>query len=171
MSITSLQMKGATFWRTIDKAGWGPGEWQSEPDKAQWYDPRTGMACLIVRNHYGALCGYAAVEADHPLHGQDYGVPDVDVHGGLTFSGPCSNSVDHSTGICHIPGAGRTDDVWWFGFDCVHWRDFRPGYRSYLLDIGLNMNEAGACAPVPPHVTYRNFNLSLIHISEPTRPY
>lgn len=31
--------------------------------------------------------------------------------------------------ICHVPGEGEPDDVWWFGFDCAHASDFCPGYQ------------------------------------------
>ena len=44
---------------TIDKSTWGPGPWQSEPDKLQWVDKETQFDCLIVRNgEIGNLCGY-----------------------------------------------------------------------------------------------------------------
>ena len=46
---------------TMDKTGWGPGEWTDEPDKLQWVDEATGFDCLIVRNSLGALCGYVGV--------------------------------------------------------------------------------------------------------------
>lgn len=59
-------------WKTIDKAGWGPGPWQDEPDKKQWQDEETGLPCLIVRGPSGALCGYVGVSESHPLHGKDY---------------------------------------------------------------------------------------------------
>lgn len=32
----------AREWRTAEKAEWGPGPWQDEPDKAQWIDEATG---------------------------------------------------------------------------------------------------------------------------------
>lgn len=33
-----------------------------------------------------------------------------------------------SVGICHLPGAGEPERVWWFGFDCAHSGDVSPGY-------------------------------------------
>jgi len=29
--------------------------------------------------------------------------------------------------ICHVPEAGESDRVWWFGFDCAHLGDLIPG--------------------------------------------
>ena len=117
-------------YRTVDKADWGPGPWQSEPDKKQWRDPETGLACLVVRGPSGALCGYVGVEPGHPLHGKDYDGADMEVHGGLTFADSCGHGDDPSEGICHIPGAGEPDDVWWFGFDCGHYGDLSPAYAA-----------------------------------------
>lgn len=36
--------------------------------------------------------------------------------------------------ICHIPGDGEPDDVWWFGFDCAHAGDHCPGYDRMFTD-------------------------------------
>lgn len=50
----------------------GPGEWDNEPDKVQYIDKDTQLPCLIVRNPFGALCGYVGVRKDHPLFGRSY---------------------------------------------------------------------------------------------------
>lgn len=39
-------------------------------------------------------------------------------------------------GICHVPGAGEPDRVWWFGFDCSHSGDVSPGYESRSFRSG-----------------------------------
>lgn len=135
-------------WTTIDKTGWGPGPWQDEPDKIHWIDPETDLDCLMVRvPHSGHWCGYVAVADGHPAFGKDYDdvrvgpCPDdnhwshepscyIEVHGGLTFAGPCSKSDDPATGICHVPGPGRPDHVWWLGFDCAHLNDLSPARAS-----------------------------------------
>jgi hypothetical protein len=101
---------------------WAEGPWKDEPDKVQWQDSETGMACLIVRNQLGVLCGYVGVPGEHPWHGKDYNEVDVAVHGGLTFAGPCSHGPEEHA-ICHVPGEGEPDDVWWLGFDCGHLYD------------------------------------------------
>ncbi len=122
-------------YRTQDKTQWGNGEWQNEPDKKQWQDKATGYPCLIVRNQMGALCGYVGVTVDHPHFGQDYEKPDVEVHGGLTFADTCQPDADESRHICHkVEGDDR---VWWFGFDCAHYRDFIPGMGSLRRGVGL----------------------------------
>lgn len=117
-----------------DKSEWARGPWDSEPDKKQWPDAATGLPCLIVRGPHGALCGYVGVPAGHPWHGVDYddcklkAVPEgeydpdayVDVHGGLTFASGCGHGENPAEGICHVPGVGEPDNVWWLGFDCAH---------------------------------------------------
>jgi hypothetical protein len=113
-----------TEYRTINKSAWQPGPWSDEPDKAQWYDEATGLPCLVVRGPCGALCGYVGVRPGHPWHGVEYdsvetveedewGCKSPDVHGGLTFSAPCTHGADPATGICHIPAPGDTDNIWW----------------------------------------------------------
>lgn len=56
----------------LDKAEWGQGPWQDEPDKVQWRDGATGLPCLIVRGPHGAFCGYVGVLDTHPWHRKDY---------------------------------------------------------------------------------------------------
>jgi hypothetical protein len=100
-------------YRLTDKSAWTPGPWSDEPDKMQFRDEATGLPCLIVRNHGGALCGYVGVDPSHPWHGKSYSdaigecgaecsdenhyshriESVINVHGGLTFSDGCS---DHS---------------------------------------------------------------------------
>ena len=112
-----------------DKTEWGPGPWQDEPDKMQWLDDATGLPCLIVRNHFGSLCGYVGVSKGHPAYKKGYDDVDVDVHGGLTFAGKCGER------ICHLVEDGEDDDVWWLGFDCGHCFDLAPGIRATLAKM------------------------------------
>lgn len=114
-------------YHTIDKSTWGDGPWQNEPDKVQYPDPETGMPCLIVRGPQGALCGYVGVPEGHPYYKKDGYDHDVNVHGGITFTGLCRPGADESHGICHAPGLGEPDNVWWLGFDCAHAWDIAPG--------------------------------------------
>lgn len=123
------------YFNTRDKTSWGEGAWQTEPDKKQWQDEATGLPCLIVRNHMGALCGYAGVPAGHPAYGRQYdALEDIDAHGGLTFADRCQKNEDPAYGICHIAPAGE-DDIWWFGFDCAHFMDHVPGMKSYGITV------------------------------------
>lgn len=138
-------------WTTIDKSGWGVGEWTSEPDKVHWIDPDTDLDCLMVRNpRSGNWCGYVAVTEGHPFFAQPYdecrtgsGSDDgwIDVHGGLTYSDFCAESDDPSVGICHVPGPGRPHKVWWLGFDCAHAWDFSPGYAARYPDWPRGQDE------------------------------
>jgi len=132
-------------YQTMDKSDWGDGAWQDEPDKKQWKDKETGLPCLIVRNRFGGLCGYVGVERRHPFFEKNSADIDFDVHGGLTFSGPCSEG-DEKNSICHIPGEGESDHVWWFGFDCAHGSDLLPAMVSREREMMQHLS----FQPLPP---------------------
>jgi hypothetical protein len=129
----------------LDKA---VGPWIGEPDKVQWIDETTGYDCLMVRNHFGAWCGYVGVSFGHPLFGREYGECSrpvqctgeawgcehtgeamLSVHGGITFTSFC-DPEEKVEGICHVPAPGRPEQVWWYGFDCGHAWDLMPGMAT-----------------------------------------
>jgi hypothetical protein len=115
----------------IDKSRWGEGPWQTEPDRVEFQ--HAGLPCLMLRSRFGNWCGYAAVPPGHRLHGINYSDIEfpLDAHGGVTYSDKCSGD------ICHVPGPGEPDDVWWFGFDCGHAWDYCPAMEAMLLDAGV----------------------------------
>lgn len=140
-------MKTAEY-RTRDKSTWKAGPWHDEPDKMQFPDEATGLPCLIVRGPSGALCGYVGVPEAHPLFGEDYGLPDVEVHWGLTYADRCQpHGDDEARGICHVPDEGEPDHVWWFGFDCAHSGDYTPSTSA--------MEIRHACFAQGPFEEYR----------------
>lgn len=119
---------------TVHKGGWGSGPWRDELDKAVWTDPATGLDCMYRRcDDGGYLCGYVAVEAGHPLFGFSHdAIPaalEVTAHRGLNESGPCDHGHE-AKAMCHIPAAGRPEDVWWFGFKCDGLGDDKPQRRQ-----------------------------------------
>lgn len=117
---------------SFSKSSWGPGPWQDEPDREEWRDPQTGLPCLASRGPLGAWCGYVAVPPGHVLHGRDiWGIAEIEVHGGLTYSDKCQGK------ICHVPAPGEPDDVWWLGFDCGHGGDYMPQADQSMKAIGL----------------------------------
>lgn len=117
----------------IDKTQWDAGPWQNEPDRISWVDRDTGYSCLVRRNDkFGFLCGYVAVNKDHPLYEKDD--CDFDCHGGLTFSSHCDG--DPVKGICHLTKDEDEDGAWWFGFDCGHAWDISPNLLPRFDDFG-----------------------------------
>lgn len=149
-------------WHSHDKSRFPDGPWQTEPDKVHWIDPETGYDCLIHRGPLGALCGYVAVEPDHPFYGRQYDEvysvdkegnrTYLDVHGSLTYSDFCMETEDETTGVCHVPQPGRPEKVWWFGFDCGHWMDYIPGMNTEdLLKVYKDLEEKD-----PEHKAYRD---------------
>lgn len=118
-------------WKFVEKSKWPRGQWDREPDKAQWTDEVTGLPCLMHRNDGGALCGYVGVPEGHPSFGKAYDDVDTDVHGGLNFASLCGElDEQNGHGICHVPAEGEPEKVWWFGFDCAHFQDLCPGYDA-----------------------------------------
>jgi hypothetical protein len=109
--------------RKIDRAGWGTGPWDGEPDRIEWR--YKGLPCLMVRTDMGSLCGYVALPSEHPLFEKNYDDIGVNVHGGLTYASHCQGA------ICHVPQNGEPDNVWWLGFDCAHGGDFIPKFNKY----------------------------------------
>jgi len=106
----------------VEKAAWGDGPWQNEPDRLEWeYE---GLHCAILRQKFGHLCGYVGVPRDHPDYGKFYNDVDLKVHGGLTYS---EN---------HLFKNRPDEDKWWFGFDCAHAYDLQPGMAAFLKFVG-----------------------------------
>lgn len=106
-----------------NRSKWGSGPWDGEPDRIEF--ETQGFTCLMVRNLMGVWCGYVAVPPDHPAYQCDFDDLDIDVHGGLTFAGPCRGQ------ICRAPKPGQPEDVWWLGFDCAHGGDVIPSSNEY----------------------------------------
>lgn len=147
-------------YRTKDKTEWGPGPWQDEPDKKQWQDAATGLPCLIVRNNGGALCGYVGAPDGHAAFGKGYGDVSVECHGGLTFADFCAHSDDESRFVCHVPGEGEPDRVWWLGFDCAHSGDLSPAYALSMKGLGITFPGDYETYKTVAYVTHQVANLA-----------
>jgi len=111
-------MSDKNDWRAKVKEAGISGPWDAEPDREEFR--HAGFPCLMRRGYSGAWCGYVGVPRGHAAHGKAYDAVEVEVHGGLTYASPCQGE------ICHVPAAGESDDVWWFGFDCAHAFDVAP---------------------------------------------
>jgi len=123
-------------WKSRDKTGWPSGPWEDEPDKVHWVDPATDLDCLLHRGPMGVWCGYVAVTEGHPLFEvSPSGLPDLDVHGGITYANFCQEGDDPAVGICHVPFPGRPDRVWWIGFDCGHAYDRMPALEAREMQL------------------------------------
>lgn len=97
---------------------WGDGPWVDEQDRIEFRCE--GLPCLMRRHPTeGHWCGYVAVPPGHPLHGVT-APGGLIAHGGVNYASYCSDSV------CHVPEPGEPDNVWWFGFDCMHFGDLVP---------------------------------------------
>jgi len=102
---------------------------------------------FICRRETETYCGYVGVPLGHPLHGINHDAlnpaPDNNTwddyaHGGLTYSGYIveADTYDSDTSPALSPynqfisdsqqQGNMPEDVWWFGFDCNHYRDLSP---------------------------------------------
>lgn len=134
--------------------GWPAGPWQQEPLAAlAWIDPRTRAPCAMIRNYFGAWCGYAGVPEGHPLHGRPWRgrvqLPltwieafmhrDVDILRdlgllnviGMRARDPLTTGMLDLTMVLPAHGGinyAQPDRLgwWWFGFDCHHTNDQSP---------------------------------------------
>lgn len=67
--------------------------------------------CYIKMTEQGHLCGYVVIPESNAIYGKDYNNLDINVHGGLTFS-------------------GLVDNEWLIGFDCAHLGDLIPRWAG-----------------------------------------
>lgn len=127
--------------RTEEKAEWGEGPWNHEPDRVHWVSPATSLDCLMLRADLGHWCGYVGLPRDHPLWGVGYDDVDVQVHGCLTFSDRARERWTEESDLDLDP------DLWWFGFDCAHLGDLVPGVLAVERRLGFG--------PPPDSFVYR----------------
>jgi hypothetical protein len=123
-------------WITMDKTTWGPGPWSSEVDKEQFSDEATGLPCLIRRSRHGSLCGYVGVSEGHPWF--ERGDVQAVVHDEISYAAFCQEGDEAET-ICHVPGPGEPDRVWWLGFSCGGSWDVRPAMDARDREHGLEV--------------------------------
>lgn len=139
--------------KEIDRTGWPPGPWDSEPDEMEWVDEKTGYACMIRRNQMGSLCGYVEVPKKHPYYGFYYSSADPRIRSlrervtiawyALRGRRPSQDPYDNRLDVVIDVHGGltyagnRTDDErWFFGFDCSHAGDFSPRSETFYNPVG-----------------------------------
>jgi len=129
-----LEIVPLTVYHVAKPYGRRPGPWTGEADKIAWTDPATGMPCIIRRSGYGHLCGYVAVEADHPLYGfREDALPEglgLTVHGRVSYAWPCERNHPVATSVWRQPPSPDAGPAWWLGFECNHSFDIVPGQPS-----------------------------------------
>lgn len=112
------------------------GEWTNEPDRVEF--KHLGLDCLLSRNPFGFnWCGYVGVPKNHPFFGRDYSRLRFEVHGGLSYSRECNGHLCHGGDSPSVSASVTLQPIWWFGFDCGHAYDLRPGDAAIQRAIGL----------------------------------
>lgn len=77
---------------------------------------------------------HAVLEKDENYDERTMG---FEVHGGITFVGPCQEWESECEGVCHVADAGDLQEVWWFGFDCAHAMDLSPRMEALKKELNL----------------------------------
>ena len=99
-----------------------------KPARAMIYTDKTGKPRILFRDMYKGYeyiivsygthpCCYIGLPSNHEYYELDYDSIDLDVHGGLTYSGR----------LLHLPDIDR--DKWYIGWDYAHMGD-RFGNRD-----------------------------------------
>lgn len=98
-----------------------------------------GYTCYIRKMKLGYYCGYVGVSQFHPFYGKHYDELDIDVHGGLSYSGMMKFS-----------------EYWLFGFDCAHLGDEIKSQKSKnsLLKHFLSIVRKSLNIPETPEYDY-----------------
>lgn len=132
---------------------WPDGPWNKEPDRVQF--EHEGLPCLLIRNELGAWCGYVGVYIDSPLFGicdSEIELPShcevnsfessVEREDKLWLELPLPEDVPIDVNNIeeaidnHVRVPLR---VWFFGFDCCHYRDLVPGMGVLTKGIDKHM--------------------------------
>jgi len=123
-----------------DKALWGAGPWQDEPDRVEFR--HAGMPCVLQRSpFYGAWCGYVAVYPLHPWYGADRYEIDAgeDVPVSVSYAAHDDDLVTCAT------LRGESSDRYWVGFGYFGANDYGPKFAASLHVMGVNSK----CFPYP----------------------
>lgn len=99
----------------LDKSSWDEGAWTNEPDKISWIDSATNLPCLILRNDFGAWCGYVGVSSGHPCFEVPHSKVRLVANRELTYSSFAWSDGIH--GVSH-PTEEEGNGCWWLGFSC-----------------------------------------------------
>lgn len=123
--ITHKDLKTYNF---IDKSKWGEGAWSNEPDKITWIDNTTNLPCLILRNNFGAWCGYVGISSGHPCFEVPHSKVRLVTNRELTFS---SFAWIYDVGGVSHPTEKDENTYWWLGFSCSDYeKDLLPKMPS-----------------------------------------
>lgn len=110
--------------KAIDRSGWAPGPWDTEPDYYEW-DTKVGYPAFMIRLESGAWCGI--IEAPYPTEGI------MSLAFSHTLRDKRWNQMTHSVGM-----VSKTD-VEGVGQHCIsmeHWESPGPAYGGRTWNRG-----------------------------------
>jgi hypothetical protein len=122
-----------------EKANWGNGVWQAEPDVAKWTDDGTGLPVEVKRDPTNGTLSFAiGVEAGHPADGKEPAeVPNLPPQGRMSTE--------------------RRDGKWWFVVSYDQPADGHPG-RQLNIERYRTMLDAQHDATAAAHAIHRFAN-------------
>ena len=99
--------------------------WESESNYEEFF--YNGIECVIMRMpRIKCLYGFIGFEEGHSYYRKDITLEDLQVHGGITYTG--MSLID-----------GTKSGKWWIGFDTAHTGDLiplmcekTPGYETFF---------------------------------------
>lgn len=96
-----------------------------EPTEAQWLGIEAALADESLQRE----------ARKYPTGDSARRVASLTEQRGLTFAE--WREYQQARRICHIPVGGRPTRVWWFGFDCSHYRDVSPAFDAMSARHGI----------------------------------
>lgn len=114
--------------------------WEKEPNRVEL--EILEYPCLIIRHEQlKHLCGYVAVQENHPLFGKHYENININVHGGLTYSDEGNEEIYKDKFFYKPKYDKKSNKLWWFGFDCAHAYDYVPGMYEQILNYYIQQEK------------------------------
>lgn len=102
------------------------------------YTPDKSFGGVTMERGWGN--GYVAIPPDHKYHGKHYDDLDIEVHGGLTF-----------TGNAHLfPDQDLPDSYWVIGFDTAHYGDTKETWPKERLEAEVEKLYLQLINPIKP---------------------
>lgn len=88
--MSKILYEPQTYFDLLDRSKWQTTEdrhqpWFNEPDEVAFL--ARGYRAALKRSLMGNLCGYIAVDVEHPWFGRKDLDSQINVHGGVTYTG------------------------------------------------------------------------------------
>ena len=107
---------------------------KNDPNNYCIFEHNSLICCVLRMPNIGYLNGYVSIPNNHPLFEKDYDEIDIDIYGGLTFSGKNLTSY-----YKELIDSVVKFETWWIGFDTVH--NYVHRDMNYVIEETKKMAE------------------------------